>query len=103
MCNICLCVTETENTEALVMNFATFTRIKGKRRNIWDSSALHYFSYNLNLLSPPVNQYSCILNTLYIDFTHSELLIVLSFQVTVLIYFALIKKISLIKSSSESL
>lgn len=90
MCSISLCVTETENTKTLVMNFTTFTRITGKRTNIWDSLALHYFSYNLHLLAPPVNQYSSILNTLYIDFSHSELLTVLSLQVTVLIYFALI-------------
>lgn len=92
MCSICLCVTETENTETLVMNVTTFTRINGKRTNIWESLVLHYFPYNLHLLSPPINQYSCILNTLYIDFSHSELLTVLSLQVTVLTYFALIKK-----------
>lgn len=90
ICSICLCVTETENIETLVINVTTFRRINGKRTNIWDSLVLHYFSYNLHLLSPPVNQYSCILNTLYIDFSHSELLTVFSLQVNIFICFPLI-------------
>lgn len=61
MCSVCLCGTEIENIETLVMNFTMFTGINSKRTNIGDNLVLHYFSCNLYLLSPPLNQYSRIL------------------------------------------